>query len=111
MYLTETEHKKLDKLAKASGYSRSAYMRKLLVEAAPPQVPPKEFYDFLKEINHIGVNINQIAKVANMTGHIMEDELKESYKFVRTVLSDIRAIYLGHRRTDHGNNEDMGYKK
>lgn len=107
-YLTKAEHERLSHLAKASGYSRSGYLRKLLMGAVPPALPPAEFYEFTNEINRIGVNINQIAKVANMTGHIMEAELNAHYGELRQVLSEIRRIYLRHRRIGDGNNENMG---
>lgn len=71
-------------------------------------MPPKEFYDFTNEINRIGVNINQLAKVANMTDHIMEEELKLQYSQLRGILSEIRGIYLGHRGWEDGNDKDLG---
>ncbi len=108
VYLTETEHARLDYLSKISGYSRSGYLRKLLQGAAPPAIPPAAFYEFTNEINRIGVNINQLAKVANMSGHIMEKELAECYGQLRQVLSEIKEIYLQHKRGGNGYNEDLG---
>lgn len=111
VYLTRTEHERLSYLARVSGYSRSGYLRKLLQGAAPPAIPPVEFYEFTNEINRIGVNINQLAKVANMSGHIMEDDFLKCYGELRGILSEIKEIYLQHRGLKHGDNEDMGDQK
>ena len=83
-------------------------MRKLLAGAAPPAIPPVEFYQFTNEINRIGVNINQLAKVANMSGHIMEDDFLKCYGELRDILSEIKEIYLQHRGLKHGDDKDMG---
>lgn len=111
VYLTKAEHERLSYLARVSGYSRSGYLRQLLTGAVPPAIPPIEFYEFTNELNRIGVNINQLAKVANMTGHIMEPELNAYYSELRQILSEIRRIYLKHRRDEDGDNEDMGSQK
>ena len=111
VYLTAAEHERLSYLSKISGYSRSGYLRKLLTGAVPPAVPPAEFYEFTNAINRIGVNINQLAKAANMSGHIMEDEFLKCYGELRGILSDIKEIYLKHRGKDHGNDEDLGDQK
>lgn len=45
------------------------------VAATPSTVPqfPKTFVPLVRELNALGVNLNQLARVANMTGHIPPD--------------------------------------
>lgn len=103
VYLTSEEHNKLEILAERSGYSKSSYMRQLLCGLVPPQMPPKEFHDFVYELNKIGVNLNQIAKVANMTGDIKADEYNKNYEELKDILSKIRDKYLKPGKYSNGN--------
>ena len=65
MRLTEEEPLHLDQLAQESGLSRSNVVRACLkqIEIRPHQ--PAEIGDLYREINRIGVNINQIARSVN----------------------------------------------
>ena len=65
MRLTEEERLHLDQLAQESGLSRSNVVRACLkqIEIRPHQ--PAEIGDLYREINRIGVNINQIARSVN----------------------------------------------
>lgn len=94
VYLTKKEHDRLRELAVKSGYSKSSYMRQLLNGFIPPAMPPKEFYEFTYELNKIGVNINQIAKIANMTGVIDSKSYKRDYEQLKDILRDIQNKYL-----------------
>jgi len=63
--LNAKEAEKLKTDARNCGLSRSAYLRRLIMKApikTRPQEPIKRLYT---EINHIGNNINQIARSVN----------------------------------------------
>lgn len=107
VYLTKTEHERLTKLARISGYSRSSYMRSLFRGFVPKPVPSSELLSFIYELNKIGVNINQIAKVANMTGSVMEREYAENYKELKNLMDMIKEEFLKPEKLN-GNNKDMG---
>lgn len=98
VYLTKTEHDRLSELAVKSGYSKSSYMRHIFNGVVPPAMPPKEFYDFIYELNKIGVNINQIAKVANMTGVINADLYMKEYGTLKSILYEIQEKYLSPKK-------------
>lgn len=51
--------------AKKCGLSRSAYLRRLIMDQPVKARPPEAIRDLYVEINRIGVNINQIAHNAN----------------------------------------------
>ena len=107
VYLTEAEHEKLTKLARISGYSRSSYMRSLLRGLVPKPAPSSELISFIYELNKIGVNINQIAKVANMTGCVMEKEYAENYRELKNLMDMIKEEFLKPEKLN-GNDKDMG---
>ena len=65
MRLTEEERLHLDQLAQASGLSRSNVIRACLKQTEIRPHQPAEIGDLYREINRIGVNINQIARSVN----------------------------------------------
>lgn len=109
VYLTKTEHERLSRLAKISGYSKSSYMKSLLKGLVPKPIPTVELIEFIYELNKIGVNLNQIAKVANMTGNIKRKEYDDNYRILKELMVKIRNEFL-KPESKNGNNEDMGGK-
>ncbi len=70
--LTPEEHANLAERAARTGQNlgdfvrASAFKSRVVVSEAPPALP----VEVLAELNRIGVNLNQIARVANATGNI-----------------------------------------
>ena len=54
-----------------------AYARKMIVDGYVVKTDYTTIKNLIKEINKIGVNINQIAKRANETNRVYEDDIKE----------------------------------
>ena len=54
-----------------------AYARKMLIDGYVVKTDYTTIKNLIKEINKIGVNINQIAKRTNETNRIYEDDIKE----------------------------------
>ena len=52
--------------AEMCGMTESQYLRELICSSQPCEAPPREFYMACNDINKIGVNMNQIAKMANI---------------------------------------------
>jgi hypothetical protein len=73
IFLSEYEEKKLHTLAVKTGLSRSTLVRKLISETVPMEQISLDFFAYYRELNAIGNNLNQIAKVANESGHIDSD--------------------------------------
>jgi hypothetical protein len=68
IYLGEREVDLLREKAESYGMTRSEYLRNLIVFGsvrAPSKLSDSQFQDLLNELNHIGVNINQIARRVN----------------------------------------------
>ena len=57
--------------------NREAFIRKMLIEGVIVNVDTAPLEDLYYEIHKIGVNINQIAKVANTNGSISRKEFDE----------------------------------
>ena len=76
--VNEEEDKKKKKKMKQLGTDNfGAYARKMLIDGYVVKTDYTTIKNLIKEINKIGVNINQIAKRTNETNRIYEDDIKE----------------------------------
>ena len=79
------------KRSSALGLRTGTYIRTIAVQGVVKVFPLKELNDVQRALNRIGVNLNQIAMVANSTGSIyqkdMEDVLAEM-KQLRNIVDE-----------------------
>jgi hypothetical protein len=64
--LTDSETAALTERAKKCGYSREAYIRSLLSGHIPRSMPPPAYHEMMRELHHVGNNLNQIAQNAHV---------------------------------------------
>ncbi|MDL2324529.1 MobC family plasmid mobilization relaxosome protein [Ruminococcaceae bacterium OttesenSCG-928-A16] len=89
------QKEKLKGMALASGRSMSAVVRDLIDGAAIREMPPADYHAMTEALRRIGVNLNQIAMVANSTGNVDKAVyLKEAAILRRAVLEIRRAVEL-----------------
>ena len=55
----------LNKRVKKSGLSRESYLRHIIGDCVPTDAPPPDYFAMIKELHHIGNNLNQIAQKAH----------------------------------------------
>ena len=72
--LNEIEYKKLMDDVEREKTSYSDYVRKLIMKAELKEKPDYEFYNVMKELTKIGINLNQLAKKANTLNFIDKDD-------------------------------------
>lgn len=89
--LTNKEHAHLKKQADNTGLKMEPYIRKLIAGKEVSPRPPEEYYKILTELNHIGNNINQIARVANSERHITTNKINEAVKMVDDIMDIVRS--------------------
>ena len=63
----------------------AAYLRKMAIDGYVIQVDYSDIKAMTAEIQKIGVNINQIARRANATGNVYQEDIEE----IKGVLSEI----------------------
>ena len=83
-----TAHEKdfIQKKLGQSGISNfNAYARKMLIDGYVIQVDLAKFQLLAGEINKIGVNINQIAKVSNTAGMVFGDDIEKIKEMVNEI--------------------------
>lgn len=63
----------------------AAYLRKMAIDGYVIHVDHRDIKAMTAEIQKIGVNINQIARRANTTGNVYQEDIEE----IKEVLSEI----------------------
>lgn len=71
--LNDIEYDKLEEMSLKSKMTKSDVIRKLILEKEIKEKPGYEFYEVMKELSKIGVNLNQIAYRANKNNSIDKD--------------------------------------
>ena len=65
VYLSDKEYDRLTRNVEKTGLTREAYLRQLIMNKQPKELPPMDFYDVLRELRQLNVNMNQIALKAH----------------------------------------------
>jgi hypothetical protein len=112
VWLNEKENTRFDDSAKKAGLSRESYLRMLINGFVPKELPPLDYRALIRELQAIGVNLNQIAAKANATGHIDKSVFQyEANRLRRAVLDIQAAVTSPERRCDDGDYSDMGCER
>lgn len=88
--LTPKQHTHLKKQAELCGMKMEPLMRKLIMGKAVEARPPDVYYKILKEMNAIGCNVNQIARIANAERHIKSSDINRVAKMVDELTGVVR---------------------
>lgn len=75
--LNDIEYDKLEEMSLKSKMTKSDVIRNLILEKEIKEKPGYDFYEVMKELSKIGVNLNQIAYRANKTNNIDKNYYKE----------------------------------
>jgi len=73
--LNQSEHNHLMKQAKESGLPKEVFIRSLIMGTDIKPIPVDQLGEIRRQLSSIGNNINQIARVANGTGHIDKEDI------------------------------------
>lgn len=87
--------------------TREAYIRAVLADTVPVELPPVSYVDLLKELNRIGNNINQIATVANALGVLNYKEYCKHYAKVEQVVDLLLEFLQPHQKTEENKNDGI----
>ena len=110
IYLDDAELKRLDEWSAAANMSRSNYIRQLIAGFQPVEFPPAEYKQVIDELQHIGINMNQLATKAHSLGFIDEPEYRRNANRVWRFVADL-AAQLARGGVKIGSNKNMVCKK
>ena len=93
-WLSREEKDILRKKACLVGMSESSLIRCWIKDIHPKEKPPPEFYNLINELRRIGINLNQIAHVANATHHINNYKYDINAEEINKIIKNIKETYL-----------------
>lgn len=108
--LNDAELKRLDEWSAAANMSRSNYIRQLIAGFQPVAFPPVEYRQVIDELQHIGINMNQLATKAHSLGFIDEPEYRRNANRVWQIVAEL-AAQLARGGIKIGGNKNMERKK
>ena len=90
LWINDKEFEYLTKQAEIAGLKKEPFIRKLIMGKEIRPRPPDAYYELIKKINPIGININQIAHIANAERHISDQRIDEAVKMVGEIMTIVR---------------------
>ena len=66
-----------EKMKQVPTSNMEAYLRKMAIDGYIIQIDHNDIKEMTAELQKIGVNINQIAKRANATGNVYQEDIEE----------------------------------
>lgn len=90
--LNDSEDVKLHELMCETGFNASQLIRSLISRTEIKTRPPDELPKLLRELSAIGNNVNQIARKANSTDSIAEDELTKMRVAFENLSKEVRKL-------------------
>ena len=107
---SDEELQRLDEWSAAANMSRSNYIRQLIAGFQPVEFPPVEYRQVIDELQHIGINMNQLATKAHSLGFIDEPEYRRNANRVWQIVAEL-AAQLARGGIKIGGNKNMERKK
>ena len=107
---SDEELQRLDEWSAAAKMSRSNYIRQLVAGFQPVEFPPVEYRQVIDELQHIGINMNQLATKAHSLGFIDEPEYRRNANRVWRIVAEL-AAQLARGGIKIGGNKNMVCKK
>ena len=105
--LSDREAALLEENVGKSGMSKEGYLRHLICGYVPKESPPRDYYDMMMQLYRIGNNLNQIAKLAHMTGEVNAVRYDIYVKMLEDAIVDITNAVLMPERIEDGDNVNM----
>lgn len=92
VWLNERERDHLCRQAKKSGLSKEGLIRTLIMELDVKPAPTEEVCQLRHQVQAIGNNINQIARIANGLGTIDTESIDEIVAMQQKIWQRVKAI-------------------
>ena len=93
-YVDDKENKRLKQNAKKAGLNESAYIRNLIMGYKPKEQPTENMYEIIKQLQLVGINLNQIARKANALDIIDAPFYKKVYTKWNELAENIKKEFL-----------------
>ena len=93
--LNDKEYEEFQKKVQKTGLSKAEYLRTLIKEITPKELPPMQFFDVLRELRQLNVNMNQIAMTAHSLNLIDAPFYRQCHKELQKAVGEIKRTVYG----------------
>ena len=93
-YLDDSEYEYFRRIAVATKRTNSDLVRRLLQTSVFVEFPPVEYREIINQLEHIGINLNQLASKAHSLGFIDEPQYRKNSNEVWRMVARLAQIYL-----------------
>ena len=93
-YLNDSEYERFCRMAKATKRTNSDLVRRLLQTSVFVEFPPVEYREIIDQLEHIGINLNQLASKAHSLGFIDEPQYRKNANEVWRMVAHLAEIYM-----------------
>lgn len=90
---TFKEWERIEQLSAECKMRSATYIKQMALNGRIINIDLKNYHAVISELNKIGSNINQIARVANASGYATHDELRQ-LEFFRREICRISKLFL-----------------
>ena len=93
-YLDDSEYEYFRRIAVATKRTNSDLVRRLLQTSVFVEFPPIEYREIIDQLEHIGINLNQLTSKAHSLGFIDEPQYRKNANEVWRMVARLAQIYL-----------------
>ena len=98
--LTDKELERLNRNAGKTTFSREGYIRTILNGYDPQALPPEEYWGYIRELWHIGDEINNIADEIGSYDLDIKKRISELRHRLGKVTGKLQTIYVPQKSTE-----------
>ena len=98
--LDRDENERFKKRVGKSGLSQEAYVRSLIDGFIPADVPPPDYFQMMKALHYIGVNLNQIAQKAHTLNVLDAKRYDENFALLQKAIVEITGAVMLPRKIE-----------
>ena len=76
----------------------SSFIRSIINDYEPREVPPLDYYKVMAELRAIGNNLNQIAHRANVTNVVDAEHYEENADALTKITDELMSVFLPKKK-------------
>lgn len=93
-FVNEKEERILKQKAAKAKVSEAEFLRSLITDREVKEKPGIEFYDYIKVLRGMGINVNQLTMLAHKNGEINVSRYEELKKEIEDFILEVKEHFL-----------------
>ena len=93
-FVNEKEERILKQKAAKAKLSEAEFLRSLITDREVKEKPGIEFYDYIKVLRGMGINVNQLTMLVHKNGEINVSRYEELKKEIEDFILEVKEHFL-----------------